>query len=64
MYFVGPFNAPSNQKMYILVCTNYVTKWVEAVAFSKDIEEAIINFLFELFVRYEFPREIIIDGGS
>ena len=27
--FVGPINPPSNQKKYILVCTNYVTKWVD-----------------------------------
>ena len=30
--FVGPINPPSKQKNYILVCTNYVTKRVEAKA--------------------------------
>ena len=30
--FIGPFNPPSNQKTYILVPTEYVTKWVEIVA--------------------------------
>jgi len=48
--FVGPFNPPSNQKVYILVPTDYVNKWVETVALSWDIEEIVINFLFELFV--------------
>lgn len=62
--FVAPFNPPSNQKIYILVCTDYVTKWVEAVSLSKATKEEVINFLFELFVQYGFPREIIIDGGS
>eukprot|EP00253_Pinus_taeda_P026959 PITA_26959 len=29
MDFVGPINPPSNQKQYIIVCTDYLTKWVE-----------------------------------
>jgi len=28
--FIGPINPPSKQKKYILVCTDYVTKLVEA----------------------------------
>ena len=34
--FVGSFNAPSHQKVHILVCMDYVTKWVEA----KDVVKA------------------------
>jgi len=30
--FVGPINPPSKQKKYILVCIDYVSKWVEAKA--------------------------------
>lgn len=33
--FVGPINPPSNGKRYIFVCTDYVTKWVEAKAVTK-----------------------------
>jgi hypothetical protein len=33
MDFVGPINPPSNWKVYILVYTDYMTKWVEAKAF-------------------------------
>lgn len=62
--FIGPFNPPSNQKSYILVATDYVTKWVEAVALPSDMEETVINFLFELFVRYGLPKEVIIYGGA
>ena len=28
--FIGPIHPPSQGKKYILVCTDYVTKWVEA----------------------------------
>ena len=29
MYFVGPINPPSKQNQYIIVCTDYLTKWAE-----------------------------------
>lgn len=64
MDFVGPINPPSKQKTYIFVYTDYVTKCVEAVALLRAIEEAVINFLFELLVQYGLPRELVTDGGS
>ncbi len=62
--FVGPFHPPSNQKAYLLVVTDYVTKWVETVDLPRATEEVVINFLFELFVRYSLPREVITNGGG
>lgn len=44
--FFGPINPPSRQKCYFLVCTNYVTKWVEAKAFSSANENVVVSFLF------------------
>jgi len=37
--FGGPINPTSLNKKYILVCTDFVTKWVEAkvVSFSTDL---------------------------
>jgi len=64
MDFIGPFNPNSNQKSYILIATDYMTKWVEAKALPNATEEVVIKFLFKLFVRYGLPREIITDGGS
>eukprot|EP00253_Pinus_taeda_P035512 PITA_35512 len=61
--FVGPINPSSNQRTYILVATDYVTKWVEAESLPKATEDSVIQFLFHLFVRYGLPREIITDGG-
>eukprot|EP00253_Pinus_taeda_P014430 PITA_14430 len=62
--FVGPFHLSSNQKAYILVATNYVTKWVETIDLPRAIEEVMINFLFGLFVQYGLLREVITDGGK
>ena len=61
--FVGPFNPPSQQKFHILVCIDYVTKWVEAIAVVKATEQVVSDFLFEeFFSRYDTPREIFSDG--
>ena len=60
--FVGPINPSSKGKKYILVCTNYVTKWAEAKALVRETEQIVVNFLFEeIFVTYGVPREIVID---
>ena len=62
--FVGPINPPSNQRVYILVCKDYMTKWVEAKALIKANEEFVLTFLFEeIFIRFGVPRELVIHGG-
>jgi transposase InsO family protein len=61
--FVGPINPPSNQKHYILVYTNYMTKWVEAKALTRATKKDVSDFLFEdIFARYGIPTELVIDG--
>ena len=62
MDFVGPFHLPSNQKAYILVATDYVTKCVETVDLIRATEEVVINFLLRIIVWYGLPREVLIDG--
>ena len=63
--FVGPFNPPSNHKTYILVCTNYVTKWVEAKALASATEATVADLMFEeFFVRFGVPKESITNGGK
>eukprot|EP00253_Pinus_taeda_P002844 PITA_02844 len=62
--FIGPINPPSNQRIYILVYTDYMKKWVEAKALLKANEESFLTFLFEeIFVRFGLPRELVTDRG-
>jgi hypothetical protein len=59
--FVGPINP----KKYILVCTDYVTKWVEANALPAASEQSVVDFLFnDIFTRFGVPQEIVIDQGT
>eukprot|EP00253_Pinus_taeda_P013961 PITA_13961 len=51
--FMGSINPPSNQKTYILVATEYVTKWVEAEALPRATEEFVILFLLHLFFQHK-----------
>ena len=48
-----------------MVCTDYVTKWVEAKALPFANEKTVVNFLFEdIFTHFGVPREIVTDQGS
>ena len=60
--FVGPISPMSRKNKYILVCTDYVTKWVEAKSLFRAIEKFVVEFIYDnIFTRFGVPREIIID---
>ena len=42
--FKGPFPS-SYYNLYILVCVDYVTKWVEALACTANDAHIVVNFL-------------------
>ena len=55
----------SRKKKYILVCTDYVTKWVEATAFFRAIEKSVVEFIYEeIFTWFGVPIEIVTDQGT
>jgi transposase InsO family protein len=63
--FVGPITPASKGKSYILVCTDYVTKWTESKALPRATEQAVADFLYEdIFTRFGVPREIVTDQGT
>ena len=43
---------------------DYVTKWVETLDLPRATKEAVINFLFGLFMQYGLPQEVITNGGG
>ena len=66
MDFVGLFDQNStNGLKYILTCTDYFTRWVEAVPTKKATAEVIIKFLEENIIsRYGCPLKLTIDNAK
>ena len=63
--FVGPISPMSHKRKHILVCTDYVTKWVEAKSFFRAIEKYVVEFIYEeIFTRFGVPRETVTDQGT
>ena len=62
--FMGPF--PNSQgNLYILVCVDYVSKWVEAKATRTNDSRVVADFLrSNIFSRFGMPKFVISDGGS
>jgi hypothetical protein len=50
--FVGPISPMSRKKNYILVCTDYVTKWVEEKSLFRAIEKFVVEFIYEDIFTY------------
>ena len=65
--FVGPIKPPSyySQKRYILVATEYVTKWAEAMATKIDDAKIVAKFIYEnIITRFGCPKELVSDRGT
>ncbi|CAN6576919.1 unnamed protein product [Malus baccata var. baccata] len=62
--FMGPFPS-SHGNLYILVAVDYVSKWVEAIAFPTCKSSVVLGFLQNtIFPRFGIPRAIISDEGT
>ncbi|XP_016675333.1 uncharacterized protein [Gossypium hirsutum] len=62
--FMGPF-PPLVGNLYIMLVVDYVSKWVEAVAFPTNDAKSAIKFLHKNFLtRFDMPRSIISDEVS
>ena len=65
--FVGPFKPPTMRtgNRYIIVATDYCTKWVEAKALRDNTATLTAEFLYEcIWCRYGCPIELISDQGG
>lgn len=65
MDIVGPFPISRyGRKRFILVVTDYFTKWVEAEAYERIREQEVERFLWKhVICRFGIPKEIVTDNG-
>ena len=62
---VGPFDTSSDGNQYIVVCTEYLTKWVEAKAIPNKRATTVGRFLVDNVVfRYGIFTKLISDQGT
>ena len=48
---------------YIITCTDYFTKWVEADSLPTKEAKGVANFLYSLFCRHGVPKRVQSDQG-
>ena len=64
--FIGPINLVNTwKKKYIILTTDYATKWVEARATIKNDTLVAASFFFEeIMMRFGHPLELVSDRGK
>ena len=63
--FVGPLPLTNNGNKYIIVATDYLTKWPEASAKPAADAKTVVEFIYEnIICRHGCPKYILSDRGS
>lgn len=63
--FVGPLKVSSKGNRYIIVATDYLTKWPEARPLAKATAKEVASFLYEeIICRHGTPSSILSDHGA
>ncbi|KAJ9557119.1 hypothetical protein OSB04_011733 [Centaurea solstitialis] len=64
MDIVGKLPPAPGQKVFLLVLTDYFSKWIEAAAFSQVRDKEVISFIqTNIIYRFGVPSEIMCDNG-
>ena len=65
MDIVGKLPTAPGGKVFMLVMTDYFSKWIEAEAFTQVKDEEVVSFIkCNILTRFGIPSEIICDNGS
>ena len=66
MDFIGQINPPSSKgHRFVLVATDYFTKWTEVVPLRNMTHREVIEFIIEHIIhRFGIPQTLTTDQGS
>src|SRR5581483_8314409 len=65
MDIVGPLPVTSRNNKYIVVATEYLTKWPEARAIPDAKAASVVSFFYkDIVCQHGCPKEILTDRGS
>ncbi|XP_034225508.1 uncharacterized protein LOC117635271 [Prunus dulcis] len=65
MDIVGPLPTAVGGKKFILLATDYFTKWVEAEAYKTVTQTDVVRFVWRnIFCRFGIPRAIVTDNRT
>src|SRR5436190_1395970 len=63
--FVGPLERTENGNKYILVVTDYLTKWPEAEAMKEATARNVVEFIYKKIIcTHGCPKVILSDRGT
>src|SRR5437016_13884304 len=63
--FVGLLERTKKRNRYILVVTDYLTKWPEAKAMKEATAKNVVKFIYEgIICRHGCPKIILSDRGT
>ena len=60
---IGPLPQKSNGNQYVLVITDYATRYLEAYALRNASVVSVAEKLIDLFSRHRIPKEFLTDQG-
>jgi hypothetical protein len=62
--FIGLLPKTARKNQHIIVATDYLTKWAEAIPIKRATQETAIAFIFDHIVtRFSCPLELVTDRG-
>ena len=61
---IGPLPRTVDRNEYVIVVTDYHTRWVEAYPSPRDDADAVSKVLLEVFSRHGCPDRMISDRGA
>lgn len=63
--FVGPLPVTAKRNEYLIVATDYLSKWAEAAPVKNCNQKTAADFIYnQVICRYGCPLEIVTDRGS